>query len=126
MGFSEEKKQQIRLYLLEKIAQGKTSVVQKTAESFGITPATVYKYLDRLTEDGTVRKIKRGEYELVSKTAVFRLGKNDPAFSSEDTIYARTVRPLLAALPANVRGIWDYLCGEMLNNVIDHSLHVLW
>ena len=122
MGFSEEKKQQIRLYLLEKIAQGKTSVVQKTAESFGITPATVYKYLDRLTEDGTVRKIKRGEYELVSKTAVFRLGKNDPAFSSEDTIYTRTVRPLLAALPANVRGIWDYLCGEMLNNVIDHSL----
>ena len=122
MGFTEEKKQQIRLYLLEKIAQRQASVVQKTAENFGVTPATVYKYLDRLTEDGTVRKIKRGEYELVSKTKAFRLDKNDPAFSSEDMIYARTVRPLLADLPANVRGIWDYLCGEMLNNVIDHSL----
>lgn len=122
MGFTEEKKQQLRLYLLEKIAQRQTSVVQKTVENFGVTPATVYKYLDRLTEDGTVRKIKRGEYELVSKTEVFRLDKIDPAFSSEDTIYARTVRPLLANLPANVRGIWDYLCGEMLNNVIDHSL----
>ena len=122
MGFTEEKKQQLRLYLLEKIAQRQTSVVQKTVENFGVTPATVYKYLDRLTEDGTVRKIKRGEYALVSNTEVFRLNKIDPAFSSEDTIYARTVRPLLANLPANVRGIWDYLCGEMLNNVIDHSL----
>ena len=122
MGLSEEKKQQIRLYLLEKIAQRQTSVVQKTADNFGVTPATVYKYLDRLENDGVIRKIKRGEYELLAKTELFRLDRSDPAFSSEDTIYASTVRPLLAALPANVRGVWDYLCGEMLNNVIDHSL----
>ena len=121
MGFTEEKKKQIQLYLLEKIAQGQNSVVQKTATNFGVTPATVYKYLDLLEQNGVVRKIKRGEYILVAKTEVFHLEQDDADFQSEDRIYARCVRPLLASLPANVRGIWDYLCGEMLNNVIDHS-----
>ena len=121
MSFTEGKKQQIRLYLLEKIAQGQASVVQKTAENFSVTPATVYKYLDQLENDHVVRKIKRGTYELIAVTEAFQLDRSDPDFVSEDRIYARCVRPLLAGLAINVRGIWDYLCGEMLNNVIDHS-----
>lgn len=121
MSLSDEKRTQIRLYLLEKIAQGQPSVVQKTAENFGVTPATVYKYLDRLEQDGIIRKMKRGTYALLAKTEVFQLDRSDPVFISEDRIYARCIRPLLAELPANVRGIWDYLCSEMLNNVIEHS-----
>lgn len=121
MSFTEEKKKQIRLYLLEKIAQGQNSVVQKTATNFNVTPATVYKYLEQLEQTGVLCKVKRGEYKLLAKTEVFRLAQDDPDFRSEDRIYARCIRPLLASLPANVRGIWDYLCGEMLNNVIDHS-----
>ena len=121
MSLNEEKKQQIRLYLLEKIAQKQPSVVQKTAENFGVTPATVYKYLDRLEADGVVRKLKRGTYSLIETTHVFRVDRDDPIFRSEDAIYLRHIRPLLAAYPANVRGIWDYLCGEMLNNAIDHA-----
>ncbi len=121
MSLTAEKKNQIRLYLLEKIAQNQTSVVQKTAERFGVTPATVYKYLNRLEEDGIVVKRRRGTYALIEMTRVFRVNRDDPIFQSEDTIYSRYIRPLLSAFPANVRGIWDYLCGEMLNNAIDHA-----
>ena len=67
MSFSEEKKKQIRHYLLEKIRDGQSSVVRRTAEAFCVTPASVYKYLDALEAAGVVKKVKRGEYRLVDK-----------------------------------------------------------
>ena len=121
MSISKDKKDQIKLYLLEKIAQNEPSAVKKTAQSFGLTLATVYKYLDSMIADGVVNKVKRGQYVLVSKTKTMRISSDDPIFGSEDSIYGRFLRPLLEQLPLNVKGIWDYLCGEMLNNVIDHS-----
>ena len=121
MSINREKKNQIRLYLLEKIAHRQTSVVSKTAQTFGVTQATVYKYLDSMVEEGIVSKIKRGEYALISTSDTFVIKREDPVFDSEDAIYVRFIRPLIESLPQNVKGIWAYLCGEMLNNVIDHS-----
>ena len=66
MSFSEEKKNQIKHYLLEKIRDGQSSVVKRTAEAFDVTPASVYKYLDAMEAAGILTKIKRGEYRLVS------------------------------------------------------------
>lgn len=121
MSISKDKKDQIKLYLLGKIAQNEPSAVQKTAQTFNLTLATVYKYLDAMIEDGVVNKVKRGQYVLASKTKTIRISSDDPIFASEDSIYGRFVRPLLERLPLNVKGIWAYLCGEMLNNVIDHA-----
>ena len=121
MSLSAEKKNELRLYLLEKIAQGEPSPVQKTAANFGVTPATVYRYLDQLEADGTVQNQKRGCYVLIEKTTAFRFDRNDPLFASEELLYRRCILPHLSSLPENVQEIWAYLCSEMLNNVIDHS-----
>lgn len=121
MGFSEEKKEQIRHYLLEKIKEGQPSVVKRTATAFGVTPASVYKYLDALEVAGIVEKIKRGEYRLVSQKYVSVLCRSAGELTSETDVYEAHILPHLRDLPKNVRGIWDYLCGEMINNVIDHS-----
>ena len=56
MSLSANKAEQLRLYLLEKVSQKQTSVVRKTAETFDVTPATVYRHLDRLERDGVIQK----------------------------------------------------------------------
>ena len=121
MGFSEEKKSQIRHYLLEKINENQSSAVKRTADAFGITPASVYKYLNEMETAGVVQKIKRGEYLLACKTSVITLHRSAGELESEMRIYDRYIYPLTIDLPRNVQGIWEYLCGEMINNVIDHS-----
>ena len=121
MGFSEEKKARIRHYLMEKIKENQSSVVKRTAEAFGVTPASVYKYLDALEAEGAVQKLRRGEYRLVARTTLAVLRRSEGELESETRIYDRYIYPVLQALPRNVQGIWEYLCGEMINNVIDHS-----
>ena len=121
MSLSADKAEQLKLYLLEKIAQKQSAVVRKTAQAFGVTPATVYRHLDRFEQEGIIQKQKRDQYVLVTRTERALLDRSNPVFSSEDAIYAQYVRPYLAALPKNVCDIWDYLCGEIINNVIDHS-----
>ena len=121
MSFSEEKKARIRHYLLEKIERGGASVVRSTADAFGITPASVYKYLDAMEKAGVLQKVKRGEYRLMSRTAEARLRRSEGALESETRVFERHILPMLSELPRNVQGIWEYLCGEMINNVIDHS-----
>ena len=121
MSLSTDKKQQIRFYLLEKISQKQSSVVSKTAQTFEVTPATVYRYLEQFERDGVLKKLKRDEYVLISKTEHAFIEKDNPIFVSEDNIYAQTVYPYIKSLPKNVCGLWHYLCSEMINNVIEHS-----
>ena len=122
MSFTESKKKEIILYLLEKIGRNESSVVQQTSQSFHVTPASIYKYLDKLISDGIVDKQKRGSYSLVKQTRYCSVNLNTPQFHSEERIYAEFIEPELSTLPSNVVRIWDYLCSEMLNNVIDHSM----
>ncbi len=121
MSLNAEKKNLIRMYLLEKIVQKQSSFVQKTAENFGVTPATVYKYLDQLESEGIVKKIKRGTYALIETRYSFRVDRDDQLFKSEDLIFAQYIRPLLSSYSENVMKNWGYLCSEMLNNAIEHA-----
>ena len=121
MSISKEKKSAIRQYLLEKIDQRQPAAVKKTAEAFGVTPATVYKYLNALEAQGVLRKVKRGAYELLSQTRTVLLSREAGELDSEMTVYERYLAGDFRDLPRNVQGIWDYICGEMINNVIEHS-----
>ncbi|MBQ8975333.1 MAG: DUF4325 domain-containing protein [Oscillospiraceae bacterium] len=121
MSFSSEKKNRIILYLLEKIDEKQMSVVKRTADVFGVTPATVYRYIDGLEQEGVLRKVKRGEYELLRKNEIVLLTRNKGELESEQVIYDRYMRPWLEGLAENVVRIWEYMFGEMVNNVIDHS-----
>lgn len=121
MSFTAEKKSSIILYLLEKIQQGDSSAVKKTAEVFSITPATIYKYIDELIAKNALKKIKRGKYELIRNYKTFSLKRSSGELISEQTIYEKYVRPEIQALPKNITEIWEYIIGEMVNNIIDHS-----
>ncbi len=121
MGFSEEKKSRIKHYLLEKIDEGSLSVVRRTADAFGVTQASVYKYLDALTASGVVGKTRRGQYVLVRKTYSAVLYRSSGELEVEEGIFKKFIAPYLNEFPENVRLIWDYLSCEMINNVIDHS-----
>ena len=121
MSLSKEVKKALSAYLLEKISQGDEGLVRKTAENFGVTPATVYKYLDALVEEGAICKIRRGEYALARSSFSVSLRRSEGQLVSEQDIYEDYLRGRLSALPENVRQIWDCISGEMINNIIDHS-----
>lgn len=121
MSFSAEKKNSIVLYLLEKLQQGDPSAVKKTADVFSVTPATIYKYIDELIAEEVIRKIKRGKYELTRHDKTFFLRRSAGDLVSEQTIYEKYVKPEIKTLPKNIIEIWEYVIGEMVNNIIDHS-----
>ena len=83
MSLSAERAEQLKLYLLEKIAQKQTSIVRKTAETFDVTLATVYRYLDRLEREGIIQKLKRDQYILITNTERFLLDRSSPIFFSK-------------------------------------------
>lgn len=121
MSFSTEKKNSIILYLMEQIQKGNTSAVKKTAETFETTVATVHKYLDMLLQDNVIRKLKRGQYELVKASKEIRLKRSAGELNSEQRIFDMYIKPELVLLPKNAVEIWEYISGEMINNIIDHS-----
>lgn len=121
MSFSSEKKNSIVLYLLDKIHQGDSSIVKKTADAFDITPATIYKYIDELIGKKVLEKKMRGKYELVKKYKAFFLKRSAGELSSEQVIFDKYIKPEISELPKNVIEIWEYIIGEMVNNIIDHS-----
>ena len=121
MSFSAEKKNSIMLYLMQQISNGNPSAVKKTSETFDTTLATVHKYLDVLIQENVVRKVKRGQYELVKTVKEIRLSRSAGELVSEQRIFDNYIKPELLSLPRNAIEIWEYISGEMINNIIDHS-----
>lgn len=121
MRFDKSKKDAIVRYLLEKIDDKTPNIVKVVCEQFEINQNTVHSYINELLDAGTIRKIKRGTYELVETTTQFTLSRSKGELVEETGIYENYLRDQLQELPENVKGIWDYILGEMINNVIDHS-----
>lgn len=121
MSISTENKNRIVTYLLEIIAQGEEGAVRKTAESFDLTVASVYKYINTLIKDGKIVRTGRDKYGLVSEVRQVVLSRRRGELVSEETIYNKYVDPELTGLPENIVRMWSYIVNEMINNVIDHS-----
>lgn len=122
MKFSEERKQAIRAYILEKIAQKAPSVSQAVAEALEVDPSTVHTYLNELAEEGIIRRVKRGEYELVSREFIYELSRSAGDLEDDIRVYERCLREHLAGFESNVQNIWSYAFSEMINNAMDHSM----
>ncbi len=121
MKFTVEAKKRIILYLLEKIQQGEPSLTKVVSETFEVNQSTVHDYLKELLDEGVIRKIKRGQYELVQKEHTYRLKRSEGELEFDDAVYEHCMTPYVSFLPNNVRRIWSYTFSEMINNVIDHS-----
>ena len=119
MKFAKNKKNDIVLYILEKIYNNEQeNLALLTSEKFNINKSTIYSYLKEMEQEGIIRKIKRGCYELTEEKIVLNFKNED---LDEITEYNKFIKPLLGNIQPNVMGIWDYAVGEMFNNAIEHS-----
>ena len=64
MKFEKEKQKAIITYILEKISSGeKDRLTEKIAETLGLNRNTVHSYINKLVDEGIIRRVKRGIYE---------------------------------------------------------------
>ena len=70
MKFTEEKKQAVLRYILEKISQQDPRVTKTVSETMDINQNTVHSYISELIDQGVIRRVKRGQYELVRKQEI--------------------------------------------------------
>ena len=121
MRFDKGKKNAIVQYLLEKMDEGVPNVVKLVGETFDINQNTVHTYIKELIKDKIIERVKRGTYRLVTTTTVYSFERSKNELKDEQIIYDEKLRPHFQELPKNVKGIWDYILGEIINNAIDHS-----
>lgn len=120
MSFTAEKRLQIKHYLLEKIASQQKDYAKKTAEAFGISLNTVYRYIKELEKEEAIEKSSK-TYTLKSNSQFITLSRSHGELFEEDKIYDMYVHKYIENLPDNVQKIWQYSFMEMMNNAIDHS-----
>lgn len=122
MKFDEEKKQSIKRYILEKISQKDPSVSKSVAMTFSVNPSTIHAYMNELVDENIIRKIKRGQYELVTFTHAYTLSRENGDLNDDTYAFNVCLKNHISHFEKNVQGIWDYAFSEMINNAMEHSL----
>lgn len=122
MKFSEDRKQNINRYILEKIQQNSPSLSRTVAETFGVNPSTIHSYINELVRKQIIRKIKRGEYELVSHKWDYPLQRSAGDLDNDTYAFDKCLSPHIKNFANNIQDIWSYAFSEMINNVMDHSM----
>lgn len=114
---------EVREFILRNVREHPASIVALATKKFGLTRATIHRYIVRLQEDGLLTgagNTRARRYilkPLASETFTIDVFAGLP----EHTIWQFRVLPLLEGLPRNVLGVCRHGFTEMLNNVIDHS-----
>ncbi len=122
MRFDQPRKKAIILYLLEKIDRGDKSISKTVSENFGINQNTVHGYIKELVNDNIIRRVKRGEYELVENVYTYALSRAEGHLDSDTYAFEAFLKQHIKSFERNVRDVWFYAFSEMTNNVMDHSL----
>lgn len=121
MRFEKGKTDAIIQYLLGKIDAGESNVVPSVSAAFSVDQSTVHRYLKELQDKGILRRVKRGSYELVDSIQTYTFLRGRGELEEEQHICNEHLLPHFSRFAQNVRACWDYILGEMINNVIDHS-----
>jgi len=121
MKFTQEKKESVKAYILEKVSEDCQNLSKTVSENLGINQATVHRYIEELLEENIIIRQKRGKYELKEKDITFVLSRASGDLRSDIAVYERTLEPYVANMAGNVQSIWAYVFTEMINNAIDHS-----
>lgn len=121
MKLSDDKKQEIMLYICEKIANNSQGITKGTAESFNISQNTANTYLTKLQNEGIIKKLKRDKFELIKETHEFWLCREKGELDDDMYAYENCVYQFIKKLPDHIIAIWEYAVSEMCNNVMDHS-----
>lgn len=121
MKYTVEKKKTIVLYILDKVSSGTKGLSKAVAEAFNLSTNTVHTYLNELIDKGVIKKVKRGEYELVTTRDEYLFSRSKGELEIDTYAYELCLSKKISHLSENIRHIWAYAVSEMTNNVIDHS-----
>lgn len=121
MKFTQDKKQAIFTYILEKTEQGCEQLSKTVSDAFGINQNTVHTYINQLCDENKICRVQRGQYELVSTEWAYQLKRAKGELDSDLVAYDNCLKPHIDTFPKNVKDIWAYAITEMTNNVMDHS-----
>lgn len=121
MSFSEERRESIKRYMLEKIRQNDEKYIAKTAENFEISVTSVKRYVKECIADGIIKECEESEagYCMVSSEQEFSYARNET--ESEDKVFYADIFPAIENISAEARNIWAYAFMEMMNNALEHS-----
>lgn len=122
MRFDEEKKKSIIIYLLEKINQKDDGISKSVSDAFSVNQNTVHTYINELVKDKIIRRVKRGQYELITYEHRYKLQRANGDLDNDTYAYKKCLYPHIKELESNVQEIWNYAFSEMINNVMDHSM----
>ncbi len=121
MRFNEEKKKSIIIYLLEKINQKDDGISKAVSDAFSVNQNTVHTYINELVDAGIIKRVKRGQYELIETVYEYELKRSQGHLDTDTYAYDHCLFAHVKHLAANVEAIWSYSFSEMINNVMDHS-----
>ncbi|MBQ4068796.1 MAG: STAS-like domain-containing protein [Lachnospiraceae bacterium] len=121
MKFDKERKETIIIYLLEKIQNKDSEISKKVSENFSINQNTVHTYINELVNSNIIRRVKRGEYELIKTKSVYSLERKRGELDSDTYAFETYFINHIKNMSSNIKSIWSYVFTEMTNNVIDHS-----
>ena len=82
MSFTEKKRDEIKKYILRKIAQGDGAVLEKTMDSFGISITTVKRYIKEALDNGIIEYAagEKESYRLVRQEHRIRVSLEGEMF----------------------------------------------
>lgn len=121
MGFSKEKKEHIKEFLLKCIYLEKP-IYEEAEKTFGISRTTVNNYLKELAEQNLITVtggVTQKQYTLKETKKEFHI--EDLKNQDEQTIYDNNLKDLVENQKENIKVILIYALTEMINNAIDHS-----
>lgn len=122
MSLKNEVKKNIKLYILKKIGNEEKKFIKETADNFGISRNSIYRYIHEMERDNILRLNEENQsYEIITNKTIIELNRADKELRSEDAIYNEHIKSLVETLPENIQKIWSYAFSEMMNNAIDHS-----
>lgn len=121
MSFTEEKRDAIRRYMMDKIRDGYSDFLKRTAENFGISETSVRRYVKECAKQGILEEDESlpAGWKLRTVSENWEL-KNDGELE-EDSIFWEYIHPHLGGLSDNAKDIWYYAFTEIMNNAIEHS-----
>lgn len=121
MSFTEEKRELIKKYLLEKIRCDDCEYIQKTMENFQISITTVKRYLKDCLGEKIIREDSKTVtgYRLVTVEKQWEL--ENTGTLEEDLFYFENLVSFFEDVSKNAQNIWYYAFTEMMNNAIEHS-----
>lgn len=122
MSFTDEKREEIKKYILRKIAIDDKDFISKTMDNFGISITSVKRYLKETINDAIIELSETAAcgYQLIEKKFCQTVSIADEQME-EDQLFELYVVKYLAECNVAALKIWQYTCTEILNNVIEHS-----